>query len=147
MRWTFDRLRSSTFSLLVVLFLSLGISVACAQSVLSPAAEATVKRLSSLNSLPLVGWRYHKGDLAHAESTDLDDSQWQLANDKVEVGNDAVWFRRAVEVPKTLDGYDLSGSRIWFKFDAGANGPRPADYLFQRSPGCDGRGPRTDSAV
>jgi alpha-mannosidase len=130
LRWTFDRLRFATFFSFAVLFFSLGTVGACAQSVLSPEAEATVKRLNSLNSLPLTGWRYHKGDLAHAESTDLDDSQWQLANDKVEVGNDAVWFRRVIEVPKTLDGYDLAGSRIWFKFDAGANGPVPQIIYF-----------------
>jgi alpha-mannosidase len=120
----------SSLSLPVILFLSSAIIPAYAQSVLSPQAEATVKRLNSLNSLSLAGWRYHQGDIPHAESTDLDDSQWQMANGNVEVGNDAVWFRRVVEVPATLHGYDLTGSRIWFKFNASANGPVPQIIYF-----------------
>ena len=103
---------------------------AAVDSPLTPQAAETIKRLSELNSLPLVGWRYHQGDVPHGESTDLDDSQWTLASGPVEVGNDAVWFRRTIEVPKTLNGYDLTGTRIWFKFDAGANGPVPQIIYF-----------------
>ena len=34
-----------------------------------------------------------------------------------------MWFRRWVEVPKNLNGYDLTGSQIWFQFQADVNGP------------------------
>ena len=43
---------------------------------------------------------------------------------------DAVWYRRVIEVPKTLNGYDLTGSRIWFQFHANANGPMPEIIYF-----------------
>ncbi len=43
---------------------------------------------------------------------------------------DAVWFRRTIEVPKTLHGYDLTGTRIWFQFHANANGPMPEIVYF-----------------
>ena len=43
---------------------------------------------------------------------------------------DAVWYRRVIEVPKTLNGYDLTGSRIWFQFRADANGPMPEIIYF-----------------
>ena len=43
---------------------------------------------------------------------------------------DAVWFRREIEVPKTLNGYDLTGTRIWFQFHANANGPMPEIIYF-----------------
>src|SRR6185437_2134535 len=39
--------------------------------------------------------------------------------------NEAVWYRQWVEVPKSLNGYDLTGARIWFQFHAEANGPVP----------------------
>ncbi len=103
---------------------------ALAQDVLNPQSSKAIARLSLLNQLPVTGWRYHAGDIAHGEATDLDDSQWTSASGKTQVGNDAVWFRRTVEVPKTLDGYDLSGARIWFQFHAGANGPIPQIIYF-----------------
>jgi alpha-mannosidase len=104
---------------------------AAVDSSLTPRSTQAIKRLAGLNSLPIVGWRYHEGDVAHGESSDLDDSQWKLAAaGRLDVGNDAVWFRRTIEVPKTLDGYDLTGARIWFRFDAGANGPIPQIIYF-----------------
>ena len=44
--------------------------------------------------------------------------------------NDAVWFRQTYTVPDTLDGYDLTGARIWFQFHADANGPMPEILYF-----------------
>ena len=35
-----------------------------------------------------------------------------------------------IEVPKTFNGYDLTGSRIWFHFVANANGPMPEIVYF-----------------
>ena len=101
-----------------------------APSNLTPASERVVKRLAMLGELPLTGWRYHAGDVAHGEEIALDDSQWQSTPGDVQLGSDAAWFRRTVEVPKTLDGYDLTGTRIWFKFNAGANGPVPQIIYF-----------------
>ena len=110
-------------------------SVSLAQSAnapsnLSPASEQVIKRLDALGQLPLTGWRYHAGDVAHGEDVALDDGQWQSTPGDVHLGNDAVWFRRTVEVPKTLDGYNLTGARIWFKFNAGANRPVPQIIYF-----------------
>ena len=41
-----------------------------------------------------------------------------------------MWFRREIEVPQTLNGYDLTGARIWFQFRANANGPMPEIIYF-----------------
>ena len=56
----------------------------------------------------------------------------RLADDQAiaEAPNDAVWFRQTYVVPETLDGYDLTGSRIWFQFHADANGPMPEILYF-----------------
>jgi alpha-mannosidase len=93
-------------------------------------SQAVVGRLSELDRLPADEWRYHAGDLAHGESTDLDDSSWETVKAQRQGSQEAEWFRRWVEVPQTLHGYDLTGTRIWFSFQASANGPMPEIIYF-----------------
>jgi alpha-mannosidase len=102
---------------------------------LSPTALQKLHTLETLNALPAGQWRFHGGDLAHGEAVSLDDSAWPLAepHSKTSRGKapkDAVWYRREIEVPKTLNGYDISGARIWFQFEADANGPMPEIIYF-----------------
>lgn len=85
---------------------------------LLPAADQTVvNRLATLDQLPDGAWKAHEGDITHGESVDLDDSSWQTATMGQRFSTDAVWFRQTFEVPATLNGYDLTGSRIWFQFN------------------------------
>ncbi|ADV82506.1 glycosyl hydrolase 38 domain protein [Terriglobus saanensis SP1PR4] len=98
--------------------------------VLSPKATEVLKTLDALSSLPDGPWRYHSGDVPHGEAVDLDDSSWKSVTKEAKADRDAGWFRRTIEVPKTLDGYDLTGARIWFQFHAGANGPMPQIIYF-----------------
>ena len=97
---------------------------------LSGPSQAVVARLTALNRLSADEWRFHAGDLAHGESPDLDDSLWQLVKPRMEAPQDAVWFRRWIEVPQSLSGYDLTDARIWFSFSADANGPMPEIIYF-----------------
>ena len=92
---------------------------------LSGRSQAVIERLSGLNQLSAEEWRFHAGDLAHGESPDLDDSAWQLVRPRMEGPKDAVWFRRWIEVPQSLRGYNLTDARVWFSFHADANGPMP----------------------
>lgn len=101
-----------------------------ALSALSPAAHRVIQQLSSLNSIPAADWKFHAGDVAHGEAPDLDDSGWQTVSGNSHAPVEAVWYRRWIEVPKTLNGYDLSGARIWFQFEAYANGPMPQIIYF-----------------
>jgi alpha-mannosidase len=103
---------------------------AAQQMNLSPGALATLHTLETLNALPADEWRFHAGDIAHGESTGLDDSTWPVVAAPAKAPKDAVWYRREIEVPKTLHGYDISGSRIWFQFRADANGPMPDIIYF-----------------
>jgi alpha-mannosidase len=97
----------------------------------SPAARAAVEKLASLNSIPAADWKFHVGDVAHGEDPTLDDSAWQTISAPSRGGPlEGVWYRRWIEVPKTLNGYDLSGARIWFQFAASANGPMPEIIYF-----------------
>jgi alpha-mannosidase len=100
------------------------------QKNLSPEALAKLHTLETLNALPGGDWRFHAGDLPHGESPTLDDSAWPLVKAGQHAPNEAVWYRREIEVPKTLNGYDLTGARIWFQFNAGANGPVPEIIYF-----------------
>ncbi len=100
------------------------------QKNLSSSAQAKLHILETLNALPPGEWRFHAGDVPHGESVSLDDSSWQLVSPKTKAGKEAAWYRRTIEVPKTLNGYDLSGARIWFQFRADANGPMPQIIYF-----------------
>jgi len=93
-------------------------------------SQAVVARLTELDRLPAEEWRFHAGDLAHGESTDLDDSSWQVVKAEAQGSQEAEWFRRWIEVPQSLHGYDLTGARIWFSFSANANGPMPEIIYF-----------------
>ena len=97
---------------------------------LDSTSKTVVQRLSELDRLPAEEWRFHAGDLAHGESPELDDSSWKTAKPRMNVSQDAVWFRRSIEVPQNLHGYNLTGSRIWFSFQAGADGPMPEIIYF-----------------
>jgi alpha-mannosidase len=93
-------------------------------------AQSVVERLSTLSELPDAGWKMHSGDLAHGEAIELNDGDWQAIAFNAKAPNDAVWFRQTITVPPTLNGYDLTGARIWFQFHANANGPMPQILYF-----------------
>ena len=92
--------------------------------------RAVIARLENLSHLPPGVWHYHVGDLAHAEDPSVDDSSWPVAKPDSTYPEQALWFREWVEVPKNLDGYDLTGARIWFRFEAWVNGPLPQIIYF-----------------
>ena len=99
-------------------------------SKLSSQSQNVIQRLSTLDALPAEGWKLHVGNLAHGEALDLDDSIWPVVSRRTETGKETVWFRRMITVPATLNGYDLTGTRIWFSFRADANGPTPEIFYF-----------------
>ncbi len=101
------------------------------QATLDSASTAVLDRLGSLASFPAVDWRYHAADIAHGEDPKLDDSSWAIAKTpRNTTDHEAVWYRARLTVPKTLNGYDLTGARIWLRFDVGANGPMPEILYF-----------------
>ncbi len=92
--------------------------------------QDTVNCLVQFNTLPEGGWRIHEGDLPHGESPTLADSSWPVAKVPSSAGKEAVWFRQRITIPKTLNGYDLTGTDISFEFVATANGPVPEIIYF-----------------
>jgi alpha-mannosidase len=93
-------------------------------------SRAIVARLGELNRLPAVEWRLHTGDMAHGEAADLDDSSWPVVKAGATAPQDAVWFRRWIEVPQNHHGYDLTDATVWFRLGANANGPIPMIVYF-----------------
>jgi len=98
-------------------------------AVLPSGAQAVIDRLSSLRELPEGTWKMRVGDVAHGEAINLDESKWEPIS-KGKAPKDAVWLRQTYEIPPTLNGYDLTGARIWFQFHANANGPMPEILYF-----------------
>jgi alpha-mannosidase len=92
--------------------------------------DSVLAQLQLLTHLPADEWRYHVGDLTHGEDPNLDDSGWQLVKPKFDGPEESAWFRRWIEVPKNLNGYDLTGTKLWFQFLAYGNGPIPEIVYF-----------------
>ena len=97
---------------------------------LSPTSLATLDRLATFSTLQAPSWRYHLGDLPHGEDPALNDSGWQTVTSPATLPEDAMWFRTSIEIPKTLNGYDLTGVAISFVFHVDANGPIPQIIYF-----------------
>jgi len=85
--------------------------------------ESVARHLQSLIYLPAEQWKLHAGDISHGESAELDDSSWQVIGPNSFAPDGAVWYRRWIEIPKTLNGYDVTGAKAWFDFQYDANGP------------------------
>jgi alpha-mannosidase len=81
-----------------------------------PELREIVEKLGTLNDLRMTNWRYHAGDLPHGETVGLDDMSWQMVAPKSVAPASAVWYRQTFEVPRSIDGYNPAGSRIWFRF-------------------------------
>jgi alpha-mannosidase len=92
--------------------------------------ESVATRLKSIMYLPAEEWKTHSGDIPHGEAVDLDDSSWNVVGPNSIGPHQAVWYRRWIEIPKTLNGYDLIGTKVWFDFQDDANGPATQIIYF-----------------
>lgn len=89
----------------------------------SPQGQAVVTRLASFNFLPGRDWQLHDGPLAPGEDAMTGTDGWKDVSFPFVSSNGEVWIRRVVEVPKTLNGYDLTGANVSFYLQVGADGP------------------------
>jgi len=109
---------------------SLADQIAQVTNSLPASSQTVITRLGSFSRLSDGEWRFHAGDVPHGEDPNLDDRGWPVATPRSHAGVDALWYRRWIEVPKNFNGYDLSGARIWFRFQVYANGPMPQIIYF-----------------
>jgi alpha-mannosidase len=89
---------------------------------LPPSAQAAIPKLYALDWLPQPQWKIHVADMPHGEASDLDDSSWEAVKTPSQGPMDAVWYRAWIEVPKSLNGYDIAGAKVSFHFNAYADG-------------------------
>jgi alpha-mannosidase len=99
---------------------------------LSPTSQQILQRISRIGLLTPGDFRYSTGTVSNGESVSLDDSSWQTLQSPNTAPADALWLRKWIEVPKTIDGYDPTGASIWMpQINSGAmtvylNGERVA---------------------
>jgi alpha-mannosidase len=74
--------------------------------------RATLERLQAMVSLPLPEWRAHADNLPHPEDPALNDSSWEAIKVREPWKDGHVWFRRTVEIPKFMGGYNIQGKPI-----------------------------------
>ena len=93
-------------------------------------AQNAVKQLAALNELPSPQWKTHPADVAHGEAVNLDDSAWEAAKVHAEGPREGVWYRGWVEVPKDVNGYDVTGAKIWFDFNIDIGGGSGSEIIY-----------------
>ncbi|MGH9432061.1 MAG: alpha-mannosidase [Terriglobia bacterium] len=72
--------------------------------------------------LPLPVWRAHADDLPHPEDPTLDDASWQQIKIREPWKQGPVWFRRWVEIPKSMGGYNIQGLPVKLDVRVGFRG-------------------------
>lgn len=100
----------SCLALLVILALP---SRAQENSTLPESYKTALNRLQSLTVYPETEWRFHV-DVPHPEDLSLNDSAWEQMKEGDSWKNGGRVLRRWIEIPKTINGYDVAGSRVEF---------------------------------
>src|SRR5215470_2621278 len=100
------------FSACMALLALLALPV-CGQekSTLPESYKTTLKSLQELTVYAEPEWRYH-GDVAHPEDPALNDSGWMQMKAGDSWKDGARVLRRWIEIPKSINGYDIRGARI-----------------------------------
>ncbi|MEG9431383.1 alpha-mannosidase [Terriglobus sp. ADX1] len=134
-RWTQDMYSTPRFLAVLASIATLAAPLMAQSNVapsykFSPQGQAVVQRLSSFAALDVREWQYHEGPIEHGESPALDTSNWKTIQLPFVAPKEEIWIRRWIEVPKTLNGYDLTGTRLTFKVDVGGYGPGRG-YLYE----------------
>src|SRR5437588_697876 len=77
-------------------------------------AAASRARDFGTSDLKLPEWRWHADDtsILHPEAVAFDDSQWPVFKVGSEWSTGPIWFRRWVEIPQTIAGYETQGAEL-----------------------------------
>lgn len=83
--------------------------------------RSALQRLEEMTGIAITGWKTHADNLPHPEAVTLDDSDWENAQPmqnrfgraaERSSGEGAAWFRKRVEIPKSLGGYNIQGLSV-----------------------------------
>jgi alpha-mannosidase len=81
----------------------------------------------------LPDWKAHPDNLAHGEEPSLDDADWSSFRISEEWKNGPVWFRRWVEIPQAVGGYNIRGALVRLDLGVSAEGSSPVRVFFNGS--------------
>ncbi|HVC90750.1 MAG TPA: glycoside hydrolase family 38 C-terminal domain-containing protein [Acidobacteriaceae bacterium] len=82
---------------------------------LSPWAQAVMQKLVDIGELTVNDFIYQSGDVPDGAAVNLNDSSWSRGQAPMRLPEDVSWIRTWVQVPKYVDGYDLTGAKIGFR--------------------------------
>jgi alpha-mannosidase len=74
------------------------------------------ERARGVTVLPLPDWRFQPGETSQGEAAGLDDSRWQTLRVGEPWKTGRGWFRRSIEIPPAIGGYDVRGARVRLRF-------------------------------
>ena len=95
--------------------------------------RAALEKLEAMVTLPLPDWRAHVDNLPHPEDPRLDDSDWKLVKVGERLNGRPMWFRRTVEIPQSMGGYDTEGRRMLLALRLGFPGHGRVRVFFNGS--------------
>jgi alpha-mannosidase len=97
---------------------------------LPPEAQAIIPKLFALDWLPQPQWKMRAANIPHGEGIDLDDSDWQVVKTPSQGPLGALWYRAWIEIPKSLNGDDITGAKVSFRLNVDADGLGPTIVYF-----------------
>ena len=81
----------------------------------------------------LPDWKAHVDNLAHGEDPSLNDADWSSVGISEKWGNGPAWFRRWVEIPQSMGGYNIGGARVRLDLRVSAEGSSQVRVFFNGS--------------
>ena len=81
----------------------------------------------------LPDWKAHVDNLAHGEDPALNDADWSPARVSQTWGSGPAWFRRWVEIPQSMGGYNIGGARVRLDLRVTAEGSSQVRVFFNGS--------------
>jgi alpha-mannosidase len=92
--------------------------------------QSQLSRLHAMFAQPLSDWKAHLDNLAHGEDPSLNDADWSPFRTSAPWKGGPVWFRRWVEIPQSMGGYNIRGARVQLDLRVGAEGSSPVRVFF-----------------
>ena len=95
--------------------------------------QSELSRLHAMFAQRLPDWKAHLDNLPHGEDPSLDDADWSPVRISEQWGNGPVWFRRWVEIPHAMGGYNIGGARVRLDLRVSAEGSSQVRVFFNGS--------------
>jgi alpha-mannosidase len=92
--------------------------------------QSHLSQLHAMFAQTLADWKAHPDNLAHGEDPGLNDTDWSPFRISGEWRNGPVWFRRWVEIPPSMGGYNIQGARVRLDLRVSAEGSSQMRVFF-----------------